>query len=55
MEYINQRGYQFKDDMMLELFMGFVIDVHNNTRMFENNGYTPNELRKHYLNKENNQ
>lgn len=45
MGYINQRGYQFKDEVLLKLFVGLVMNMHNNTRMYDNCGHTPNELR----------
>jgi hypothetical protein len=43
MGYINKRGYQFKDEVQLNLFVGLTMILHNNTRMYENNGYTPIE------------
>ena len=48
MGYINKRGYQFKDEVQLNLFVGLTMNIHNNTRMYENNGHTPIETRKHY-------
>ncbi len=43
MGYINKRGYQFKDEVQLNLFVGLTMILHNNTRMYENNGHTPIE------------
>lgn len=48
MGYINKRGYQFKDEVQLNLFVGLTTNLHNNTRMYENNGHTPIETREHY-------
>ena len=48
MGYINKRGYQFKDDVILNLFVGLTMILHNNTRMYENNGHTPIEIRELY-------
>jgi hypothetical protein len=48
MDYINKRGYQFKDEVQLNLFVGLTMILHNNTRMYENNGHTPIEIRELY-------
>ena len=48
MGYIKQRGYQFKDEVQLNLFVGLAMILHNDTRMYENNGHTPLETRKLY-------
>ena len=48
MGYINKRGYQFKDGVQLNLFVGLTMILHNNTRMYDNNGYTPIEIRELY-------
>jgi len=48
MGYINKRGYQFKDEVQLNLFVGLTMILHNNTRMYENNGHTPIETRELY-------
>jgi hypothetical protein len=43
-DYLGDRGYKFDGEKQLnEFFMLFNV-VHNNTRMFENNGFTPNEV-----------
>lgn len=44
--YINRRGYTFKDEEQLQGFISHIMIVNNNTRMFENNGHTPIEIRK---------
>ena len=46
MKYIRQRGYEFKDEVQVNLFAGLVINMHNQTRVYENNGFTPIELRE---------
>ena len=46
MGYINKRGYQFKDEVQLNLFVDLTLILHNNTRMYENNGLTPIEIRE---------
>lgn len=51
MHYIRRRGYQFQDEMQLNLLIGLIELLHNNTRMYENNGFTPLELKKHFENK----
>jgi hypothetical protein len=48
MGYINKRGYHFKDEVQLNLFVGLTMILHNNTRMYENNGHTPTEIREQY-------
>ncbi|RJP57545.1 MAG: hypothetical protein C4543_09610 [Ignavibacteriales bacterium] len=48
MGYINKRGYQLKDEVQLNLFVGLTMILHNNTRMYENNGHTPIEIRELY-------
>lgn len=48
MGYINQRGYQFKDEVQLNLFVGLTMLLHNHTRMYDNNGHTPIEIRELY-------
>jgi len=48
MGYINKRGYQFIDEVQLNLFVGLTMILHNNTRMYENNGHTPIEIRELY-------
>ena len=46
MTYFTNRGYQFRDEVEVKLFMGLIINLHNHTRLYENNGYTPVELRE---------
>ena len=48
MKYIRQRGYEFKDEIQVNLFAGLVMNLHNQTRMYDNNGFTPIELRELY-------
>jgi len=48
MKYIRQRGYEFKDEIQVDLFAGLVMNLHNQTRMYDNNGFTPIELRELY-------
>ena len=45
MGFINQRGYKFKDETQLNLFVELTMVLHNNTRMYENNGHTPLEIK----------
>jgi hypothetical protein len=45
MGYINRRGYEFKDEIQIKLFMGLVMNLHNNTRLYENCGHTPLEIK----------
>jgi hypothetical protein len=42
--YVDKRGYKFHDEFEMQLFIGLVTHVQNNTRLYENCGYTPNEL-----------
>lgn len=44
LEFFTDKGYSFKDMNAANAFMQLVMNVHNNTRMFENNGFTPNEI-----------
>ncbi|MDY3196692.1 MAG: hypothetical protein RBQ95_07510 [Paracholeplasma sp.] len=46
MGYINRRGYEFKDEIQIKLFMGLVMNLHNNTRLYDNCGHTPLEIRE---------
>jgi len=46
MGYINRRGYEVKDEIQIKLFMGIVMNLHNNTRLYDNWGYTPLEIRE---------
>jgi len=45
-QYFLDRGYPLRDVDKINAFMQVVMAAHNNTRMFENNGFTPNELGK---------
>lgn len=45
-EYLEQSGYIFKDDVQIKMFGDLVKDMHNQTRMYENKGFTPSELRE---------
>lgn len=44
-EYFEDAGYKFKSLDKLNDFLQEVMDTHNNTRLYDNNGFTPNELR----------
>lgn len=46
LDYISRRGYKFKTSHDFNLFFLKMGDVINNTRMYENNGFTNNELSK---------
>ena len=48
MGYINKRGYQFIYEVQLNLFVGIVMILHNNIRMYENNNHTPIKTRELY-------
>ncbi len=48
MNFFTEKGYEFSDIRIVQEFMGLVTNVHNNTRLFENNGFTPNELHKKF-------
>lgn len=41
---MSEEGIEFKNDEQLEKFVGLLMDTHNDTRMKENRGHTPNEL-----------
>lgn len=43
-EYFIDAGYKFKDEAGLREFLRLVTNAHNHTRMYDNNGFTPNEL-----------
>ena len=47
-QYFVDEGYPLHGIDKLNAFMQKVMEAHNNTRMFENNGFTPNELSKVY-------
>ena len=44
LEYFTDRGYRFSDINSVNSFMKVVTNTHNNTRMYENNGFTPKEI-----------
>jgi len=46
--YINRRGYQFKDEVQLNVFVGLTTMLHNHTRRYDHNGHTPTEIRELY-------
>jgi hypothetical protein len=49
MEMLNKladAGIEFEKDEQMEELMGLLMDAHNNTRMKENRGHKPNELRR---------
>ena len=39
-----RRGISFKDESNIRELLPFIINLYNNTRMWENRGHTPNEL-----------
>ena len=41
---ISEAGIVFKSERQMDEFVGLLMDAHNNTRMKENRGHTPNEL-----------
>lgn len=43
-----ERGYQYKNMRVLDDFAQLIMNVHNNTRMYDNNGFTPYELVNKY-------
>jgi hypothetical protein len=43
-EYFTRRGYRFKNIDRANEFLQLVMNVHNNTRQYECNGFTPNEI-----------
>jgi len=44
-EYLEQAGYVFADEIQVKMFADLAKDLHNQTRMYENKGFTPSELR----------
>ena len=48
LQYFINEGCAFHNIDVINEFMQILMTVHNNTRMYENNGFTPNELRKIY-------
>ena len=43
-DYFQSAGYEFKDIDKLNDFMQMLSNVHNNSRLYLNNGFTPHEL-----------
>ena len=43
-EYFTRAGYKYKDMDEANGFSQMVMDAHNHTRMYDNNGFTPNEI-----------
>ena len=43
-DYFTERGYEYKDMRILDGFVKLITNAHNNTRMYDNNGFTPFEL-----------
>lgn len=43
-DYFTERGYEFKGMDDFNDFAQLVMNAHNNTRMYDNNGFTPNEI-----------
>ena len=46
LEFFMEKDYPLNDIDEINSFMQYVVSAHNNTRMFENNGHTPDELVK---------
>jgi len=44
--YFTDRGYRFDGIDQLNAFTQVVVNAYSNTRLYENNGHTPNEMRK---------
>lgn len=54
--FLNRRGMEFESEKSFEKFVFLIVDLSNNTRLWENNGFTPSELvnrEKFNFNKEN--
>jgi hypothetical protein len=47
MDYFTHRGYKFKNLNEVNKFGAKLVNAHNNTRCFDNNGFTPNEMQKY--------
>jgi hypothetical protein len=43
-DYFTEQGYQFKGMDDFNAFVKLLTNAHNNTRMYDNNGFTPNEV-----------
>lgn len=43
-DYFTERGYKFKGIDDINEFALLVMNAHNNTRMYDNNGFTPSEI-----------
>lgn len=43
-DYFTKKGYKFKGIDGANEFARLVMNVHNNTRMYDNNGFTPSEI-----------
>lgn len=48
-EYFTRSGYKYKDIDEANGFFQRVMDVHNHTRMYDNNGFTPNEIFEQFV------
>ena len=42
---MSETGIVFKSEKQMQEFLGVLMEAHNSTRMKENRGHTPNELR----------
>jgi len=45
-DYFTEHGYQYENLRILNVFSKLLTSVHNNTRMYDNNRFTPYELVK---------
>lgn len=50
LSYLDERGVKFKDEQEFHTLFQLIVDLANNTRIWENNGHTPNELFRLYEN-----
>jgi len=53
-DYFALRGYEFKNEKMVNGFAKLLMSVNNNTRMYNNGGHTPNEIAEHFERKKSN-
>lgn len=43
-KYLEKRGYKYDSELQIKAFFSLITNVHNHTRMMENNGHTPLEI-----------
>ena len=49
--YLNKRGYKFDSEIQVKALFALIMNVHNHTRMMENNGHTPLETHALFVTK----